>query len=318
VGPLNVDLFLRGSLPTEREALNSWVGPTDVSLTVAGSVGYTVGVLARLGCEVELHSTLGSDPFAEFIRHELEQRGVDIEFLERAAGETAIGIYLLLFGGAKRPLTYRLPGHRPWPDAPAVARDDGPLPALVHSGGLLHFPSMWGRGLADSFARARARGCLTSIDPQFPLTNTPAPWLTPIADVVAEAQVLLCDEREARMLFDVPQPEAAIGPAHTAGPRIVAIKRGAQGALVSDGELVLEQPAVEVPEEAARESVGAGDAFDAGFLDALVRGSGLEDAARFATAAAALSLSGRGGADGVADHASVEAMLPRVPLARRV
>jgi 2-dehydro-3-deoxygluconokinase len=175
---------------------------------------------------------------------------------------------------------------------------------------------MWHRGLAGVLRDARAAGSLTSIDPQFPLVDMPAPWLPHAADVVAEADVLLCDEQEARMLFDVPTAEAALAPAHAAGPRIVAIKQGADGALLSDGECVVAQPAVPVPDELVREAVGAGDAFDAGFLDSLLRGAGIEEAGRFATATAALSLGGRGGAERVGGRAEVEATLDRVPPAR--
>jgi sugar/nucleoside kinase (ribokinase family) len=128
--------------------------------------------------------------------------------------------------------------------------------------------------------------------------------------------VLLCDEGEAMATFGVGSVDAAIDAAHRAGPRIVAVKRAALGSVVSDGRVRINQPSVMVPEAQASETVGAGDAFDAGFLDALVRGAAVEQAARWATATAALSLLGRGGAEGVAGRSAVEAMLTAVPAAR--
>lgn len=314
VGPVNMDLFLRGEAPLDRDALNAWVGSPEVELLVAGSVGYTLQVFAKLGDRVEACSTIGSDAFGGHILQELESRGVDCHRMSRTTGETGIAFYMMLFGGLKRPLAVRMPGFEPWPDPPPML-DDGPPPALVHSGGLLHFPAMWHRGLAAVFARARTAGVLTSIDPQFPLVDTPPPWLPHVADVLGHSDVLLCDEGEARMLFDVASIEEAVSRAHAAGPRIVAIKRGSDGALVSDGSTLVQQPAVVVDPSLVREAVGAGDAFDAGFLDALVRGGDVAAAARWGTAAASLSLTSRGGAEGIADRAAVEQRSGEVPMA---
>ena len=315
VGPVNMDLFVRGEAPLDREALNAWVGSPEVELLVAGSIGYTLQVFAKLGDHVEACSTVGSDAFGGHIRKELEARGVDCHGVVEADGETAIAIYVMLFGGLKRPLAVRMPGFEPWPDPPPLLDRDGPLPALVHSGGLLHFPDMWHRGLTAVFAHAREAGVPTSIDPQFPLVDTPAPWLPHVADVVQHSEVLLCDEREAKMLFNVGTIDDAIAHAHGAGPRIVVIKRGADGALVSDGRSVIHQPAIPVDPALVREAVGAGDAFDAGFLDALVRGGDVTTAARWGTAAASLTLGSRGGAEGIANRAAVEARTRDVPAA---
>jgi sugar/nucleoside kinase (ribokinase family) len=316
VGPVNIDLFIRGRAPLDQALLEGWVGPADVDLVVAGSIGYTAQAFARLGERVELHSCVGDDAFGAHIRRSLLDAGIEERFLVQARGATAIAIYVLLFGGHKRPMTYRLPDFEPWPDPLPAVRPGEPLPDLVHSGGLLHFPAMWHRGLAPAFAAARAAGILTAIDPQFPLLDTPAPWLPHVADALAEADVLLCDDGELRRLFAVEDLRDGLAAAHGAGPRTVVVKRGARGALASDGRSVLDQPAVAIPEEQVREAVGAGDAFDAGFLDSLVRGGDLPQALRFGTSAAALTLSGRGGSESITGREAVEISLDRVPPAR--
>lgn len=317
IGPLNMDLFVRGSAPLDRDVLNSWVGPSEVELLVAGSIGYTVQVLARLDWHVDVCSTVGSDAFGATIRRELEDAGIDCRFLAQADGLTAIGIYMMLFGGHKRPLTVRLPTFEPWPDPPPQidAESSGAEPrlAILHSGGLLHFPSMWHRGQADLFARMRSAGVMTSIDPQFPLTDTPAPWLPHIADVLAEADVLLCDDHEGTMLFQRDTVEGIVAAGLACGPRVVAVKRGAGGAVVGDQHRLVHQPAARLDQAAVREAVGAGDAFDAGLLDQLSAGADLAAATRFATACAAVTLSGRGGAEAIEGRRAVEAALELVP-----
>jgi sugar/nucleoside kinase (ribokinase family) len=313
VGPLNLDLFVRGSAPTDPVALAAWVGPSEVELLVAGSIGYPAQALARLGATVELHSHVGDDGFGAHIRSTLVGAGIADRFLETVPGESAIAIYLLLFGGQKRPMTYRLPGSAPWPAQPAFIRSGERVPDLVHSGGLLHFPGMWHSGLAASLRQAREAGVTTSVDPQFPLDECPAPWAPHLADVLEVSDILLCDEHELQMLFAGSSIEEDLQAAHSAGPDIVVVKRGAAGSVVSGEGLVIDQPAVAVPSQDIREAVGAGDAYDAGFLDSVVRGGTLVAAAAFATATAALTLTARGGAEGIVDRDAVLAVLPRVP-----
>ncbi len=311
IGPVNIDLFMRGEAPLDREALSGWVGPSDVQLIVAGSVGYTVQVFDRLGAAVELCTTTGDDAFGAFLRAELETAGIGLRYSAMASGETAIAIYVLLFGSPKRPMTYRLPGFEPWPD-PLPAFEDA-KPSLVHCGGLLHFPGMWHRDLARAFAAARAAGAITSLDPQFPLTDLRAPWLPFFEDVLPHTDVLLMDEGECGRIFDVPDIGRAIDLAHDAGPSVVAVKRGERGSIVSDGRRRIAQPAIPIPEELVREAVGAGDAYDAAFLDALVRGGDIAAAARRGTVTAALSLRARGGAEGIGGRSAVDAALDEAP-----
>ncbi len=311
IGPVNVDLFIRGHAPLDAAELNHWVGAADVDLLVAGSVGYTVQALNRLGVHVELCTTFGEDAFGVHLGQALAEQGVGLELSRSAPGETAIAIYMLMFGGAKRPMTYRLPGFDPWPDPIPITGSGGF--ELVHCGGLLHFPQMWHRSLASVMRGARAAGAMTSLDPQFPLTDMAAPWLPHIKDVMPHVEVLLCDEREPTSIFDVKEPEQALRIALGMGPRIVAVKLGANGAVVSDGRELVRQPPVEIPVDEVRESVGAGDAFDAGFLGALMRGMDIGGAARFATAAAALTLAGRGGSERIEGWAAVEHAAARVP-----
>ena len=61
-----------------------------------------------------------------------------------------------------------------------------------------------------------------------------------------------------------------------------------------------EQTALAVPEAEIVDTIGAGDAFDAGFLAALLRNHSSAEALKFGTAVAALSLRGHGVANVIA------------------
>ena len=91
------------------------------------------------------------------------------------------------------------------------------------------------------------------------------------------------------------------------GARTVLARLGAGGALActADGSVV-RSPACPV---AAANPVGAGDAFNGGFVAALVEGRGLPEALRWGNAVAALKVARPGGARDLPDRAAVEALL---------
>ncbi len=76
-----------------------------------------------------------------------------------------------------------------------------------------------------------------------------------------------------------------------AGPKLVVITLGAQGALVCGVQGIIRCPAFRVP---VVDTTGAGDCFSAAFLTAYLRQFPLEQALLYAHAAAALSIQGYG------------------------
>jgi ribokinase len=159
---------------------------------------------------------------------------------------------------------------------PALARDGAALLRAAHQG-----------------------GATTSVDTNFdPTERFEAPaWLR-------EADVLLPNETEALALAgradgDVLAAARALG----AGGALVVVKRGAAGALAARGAEVVQQAA---PAAAAPDAIGAGDAFDAGLVWALLDGRPLREAVRMACACGTLSVRAAGGVDGQATLAEAQ------------
>jgi 2-dehydro-3-deoxygluconokinase len=311
VGPLNVDLLITGSAPTDFDALTQWAGPSHVMLCAAGSAGYLAQDLAKLGLQTGIVSTLADDVFGDAIQRIVAEAGVNVSRVSREPDTlSGIGIYMLLFGSKKRPLTYRLPTHKPWPIKFSRADADYILSARhLHCAGYLHFPDMWSNEMAALFRSAKARGLTTSLDPQFVLFPVDVPWLEPLVDLLKVTDVLMLDEDEARQIVQSTDLSEAAAQLHAAGPATVVIKCGAQGALVQAGARFFAQPAIAVPEDDIVESIGAGDAFDAGFIVGHLAGWPIERIVRFATAAAASTLRGSGGTDGLASRPELERAL---------
>lgn len=302
VGPLNVDLLIAGQAPATFEDLVHWAGPSHVTLAAAGSAGYVTQDLAHFGLRTGIVSVLADDPFGDAVHRVMREAGVDMSRVGRAAGTlSGIGIYMLLFGSKKRPLTYRLPTHMPWPRPFTPDEVDYVLSARhVHCAGYLHFPDMWSPDMAELFRAAKGRGLTTSLDPQFVLFPVATPWLEPLVELLAYTDLLMVDEDEARRIAGVDDLTAAASFLQQAGPSTVVIKRGAQGALVRAGDRWFEEQAEHVPESEIVESIGAGDAFDAGLLVGFLEGWSIEHSVRFATLAAASTLRGTGGTETLA------------------
>ena len=91
------------------------------------------------------------------------------------------------------------------------------------------------------------------------------------------------------------------------GVQVVAISRGAKGALVAQGRRVVQAmpPSVEI-----RSPVGAGDAFMAGLVWALENGRDLAEAARWAVAAGTAAAMEEG--TGVGTRQNFETLAPRI------
>ncbi len=311
IGSLNVDLLIKGSLPLERDILTQWMGPSDVSIVAAGTNGYATLALAKFGLRTGVVAVLADDAFGDLVQREMEQAGVDVSHLSRqSASVSGIGIYLLLFGSKKRPLTYRYPTHYPWPNPLRPADRDYLLSGRhVHCSGYLHHREMWNDDLAQLYQMAKARGLTTSFDPQSMLTPYEGAWLDPVREILRCTDLLLVDAVEADHLTGSADLVTAALVLQQAGPRIVVVKNGALGTLVCLRERPFWQAAMAVPEDEIVDSVGAGDVFDAAFVAAFVWGWSAERCAEFAARAAASSLRGVGAVSVLASRAELESLL---------
>lgn len=309
VGTLNVDLIVIGEAPRDMESLSQWMGLSSVELAAAGSVGYCVVDLARLGLKVSLLSSVADDIFGEWILHELGAEGVNTQaVVVEGDSSSGIGIYILLFGSRKRPLTGRLATHVPWPAELSPVQEEHLRRArLLHCGGYLHYSQMWGEPTERLYRKAKEYGLITSVDAQFPLVPVEGTWMKCFGNLLQEVDLLFADEVEAQSITGIPVLEDAAAALLAAGPSLVVIKRGAQGALLATKEQVVHQPAL--PVEQIVDSIGAGDAFDAGVLYGTLAGWSLPRTARFAAAVAALTLGGMGGSQTAPTLAEVEAFL---------
>jgi ribokinase len=159
-------------------------------------------------------------------------------------------------------------------------------------------------GFAQALALTHQAGGLTALDIG-PAIGEPV-TLAELAPLLPQTDYLLANTHELAMLTGEPDWEAASFRLIQAGARHVVIKRGEHGASVRGPGIRVDAPAFAVE---AHISVGAGDAFNAGFLYGVKQGWPLAEAARFGNAVAALTISGERGVLGAPSLVEVERFL---------
>jgi 2-dehydro-3-deoxygluconokinase len=119
-----------------------------------------------------------------------------------------------------------------------------------------------------------------------------------VEELLPHVDLLLVGDEEARALWDR-DDEEFLKELSEKGPPEVVLKRGAQGSMLLFEGRVLEQPGVKVTEV---DSVGAGDAFGAGYLAGYLWERGPEERLRIANTLGAMSVATLGDYEGLPDR----------------
>jgi 2-dehydro-3-deoxygluconokinase len=273
------------------------VGPLSLArgmrLSMGGAESNVAIGVSRLGQPATWIGRLGRDPIGDLVeRHLLAERVRAI--VHRDDAPTAIMLRERRTGTAQN-VTYYRHGSAGSHLAPADIPD-----GVVEQAGVLHVTGIT-PGLGDGPAeavreavrRARAAGVPVSVDLNYRSRLWDAATAAPVfRELAAGADIFFAGDDEARIALEISDPEQA-GPAELAaalaelGPREVVVKLGRRGArALIDGEPV-EVPAVAVQ---AVDSVGAGDAFVAGYLACRLAGKDPQEGLRTAAVTGALAV----------------------------
>ncbi|MBD3228890.1 MAG: hypothetical protein GF329_11945 [Candidatus Lokiarchaeota archaeon] len=304
IGLLNVDLIIHGTAPKNIDALLRWTGETEINCLMAGAVGYFIQNISKLGLKTGVITNIGDDEFSLIIKQTLSNSNIDISRLRiQEHTKSAIAAFILLFGGKKRPMPFRMMTHDPLPAS--FSEEDLRYiykSRLLHHGGYLHFPQ---RKLTEGvFKKVKEHGVKISMDPQFPLKRIEKPWLNEFGNILKYVDILLIDENEALGLTNTSSINDAIEILLDTGPEIFAIKLGAKGCVVYNQKQKIRKPAIQVKNIV--DSIGAGDSFDAGFIYGYLEGLSLDKITDLALKTASLSLKGIGGSSSITSRSQIK------------
>lgn len=296
VGSINLDLvFNVDRLPVPGETLLG----AEFKSHPGGKGANQAGAVARLGYPVYMVGRLGCDSAGGQLRAFLNSAGVNTSFVQTTdASSGTASIYVTPDGQNSIVVA-------PGANSLVSAADLDGSRELIRGAALvltqLEIPIETVQRLAEICAAE-----------QVPLVLDPAPARQLDPDLLSRIAWITPNEVEASQLCRFSQEEAVELPDGIAqallacGPRNVLLKMGEHGCFVAGAGLGTAIPSFEVH---AVDTTAAGDAFNGAFAVALARGAGAVEAAQFASAVAAISVTRPGALPSMPTPKEVEVFL---------
>jgi 2-dehydro-3-deoxygluconokinase len=267
---------------------------------------------ARQGAKVGYLSVVGDDVYGRMLRELWEREGVDHAGV-RTNAEAFTAAYFVTHDAQGHHFSFFRKGSA----ASRMKPQDLPRERIA-SARVLHLSGI-SAAISDSacdtcFAAvdiSRAAGVQVSFDTNLRLKLWPiARARAVMRELIRLSDICLPSMEDVQAISGLQEPEALLDFCLELGAKVVALKMGAQGALVTDGKQRWQLP----PHRCAPvDATGAGDTFGGALLARLVAGDALRDAARYAVVAAALSTEGYGAVEPIPRAEQVRAGLKEYP-----
>lgn len=282
---------------------------TGYRMTMAGAESNLAINAAKLGIPSRWFSRLGSDEFGAFVCNRIRGEGVDCRqvIFDR---DHPTGLMFKQISAGETRVTYYRAG-----SAASFLRPEDLSPDLLEGVGLLHLTGITpvlSASCRDTVLAAaemaRRQKIPLSFDPNIRRKLWHGTDHTPLLRQLAlQSTVLLLGREEAEALFGTGEIAALSKIVFDAGVEVIALKDGARGAVVA----VPDHPPVTIPPWPCHcvEPVGAGDAFNAGFLAGWLRGLSPETCGRMGAVAGAMATETSGDIEGTPTREQMEAAL---------
>ena len=311
IGSLTLDVFAYSarskllSISKKRDLLAYQLG-TKIALDsldfeLGGGATNAGAVFRALGYSVAVSGKVGSDFVGDEILKRVYEYGMDFVG-ERVYGRSAFSIVLDAVNHERTILAHK-------------AASENPLCATIPCA-RFYYVSSPGPSAIDAYAERlavlRSRGTVLFNGSSY-LNRV---GLERLSDLVRSVDVFICNDEEFELLTG-PDLEKGLRAVHDLGVHIIVVTRGPRGALVSDGDIIMESPSR--PTTLA-ETTGAGDAFGATFAAGLLDGRPIEEVLDRALIQSASVISFLGPKNGVLrcdELDSVRSYLPALAVERR-
>jgi len=281
VGSSNTDMVIKAPrLPRPGETVTK-----GVFFRARGGKGANQAVAAaRAGGRVTLVASVGLDALGNESIEAFAEEGIDTTHVMRT-GAAASGVALILVDADAQNSIAVAEGANALLSASAVRACE---PAIASAAVLVVQLEIPLDAVAEAVAIARAHGVRVVLNP--------APACAVPDDLLARVSVLTPNDWETEFLTGIaPAGEPAMDRAATAllarGVEAVVMTLGSAGVYLAEGD---RRERIAAWPVTAEDTTGAGDVFSGALAVALAEGKPLFDAARFANAAAGISVTRRG------------------------
>lgn len=297
VGSINIDLVANAEkIPAAGETVRG----NDFQVHPGGKGANQAVAVARLGYPVQLIGKVGTDAFGDQLHDYLKATGVNVDAVERHEGASGVAMIavspqgensIIVTPGANAEVTTDyVDAHKETIRRAGIVLAQLEIPIDT----VEHLASLCG-----------AEGIPLMLDPAPAHALPPAifrhlRWFTPNE---TEAAFFATDVTEG---VGELEPEKIANALLATGVEKVVLKMGSRGVYLSTNGFSQTVPAFQVK---AVDTTAAGDAFNGAFATALMLGLEQSAAARFATAAAAISVTRPGAQPSMPTRAEVDELL---------
>lgn len=290
-------------IPEEKEYIR--YAKTFAKKTAGAESNVAIGV-AKLGHKAGWISKVGKDELGEFVIREVRGEGVDTSRVGRSEDAPTGVMFKQVLTGNETSVNY----YRKNSAASTLCPEDIDIDYLT-SAKILHISGVT-PALSESCKetinyvvdKAKEKGMIISFDPNIRLKlwskEEAKETLKPL---LAKSDIVLTGLDEGEILLGLNDGQAIIEELLSLGVKQVAVKLGADGALVGD-ETGINR--VEATKVTVVDNIGAGDAFSAGFLSGVIEGKSTKECGAMGCLMGAFAVSSFGDIEGLPDREAFE------------
>lgn len=299
VGSSNVDLIMKmDRLPKRGESVTD----AEFMQTYGGKGANQAVAAAKAGGEVAFVNCVGDDSYGRQVIANLQQAGIDTRYVFTES-QTATGTALIMIGGSGENYLGVAPGANYHLDPARVAQAND---LITTAGMVLVQYEITPETLEYTIDLAHQAGCpvLFNLAPPRPVNK----------EILGKVNFLVVNETEAAFLCGFPvdheeQAWKAVDTLKASGVGTVILTLGARGCLYASDQARGRVPAFPVQ---AVDTTAAGDVFCGTLVVSLVEGIQIEEGLRFASAAAAITVTRMGAQPSIPSRAEIEKFLEEV------
>tara|TARA_B100000945_G_C20398139_1_gene605875 strand:+ start:309 stop:1316 length:1008 start_codon:yes stop_codon:yes gene_type:complete len=278
---LNVSNF-----PTEGGQSN--VDIHHISHTAGGS-GMNVAVAAsRLGSQSALITSIGTGIYAQTVRNELLQSGVDTTFVKQIEGtEGSIlivltqpdGDWTVMQSNAK---SLKITSQQ-IPDRLVLSQYK-----IMHIDAYVYTNKDQRKIVESAITQARKANCIISIDTSVPITRDEPEY---VLELFSKCDIIFLNDDESRNLNKIDTHQKPIETLQNLSADLVILKQGESGSTIISNHNYGNTPAFQVE---TKDTIGAGDNYAGAMLQKLCNRYSLYEASLWGSAAGSLACLGYG------------------------
>jgi hypothetical protein len=265
VGRLYCDLVFSGT--PKMPVVGEEVFAKKLSTHAGGGAFITAAYLVSANQKVSLCSTIPSGPFGEVIEAEIQKSGIDSSQCLKASAELSPQVTVAMPSSNDRAFLTNRSGLA-IPNTITAAMDDSELSHLhiAELATLSEFPKLT--------QMAKDRGLTISLDCSW---DEGLIYKPTSRELLKGIDVFLPNEKELRALFCIKDEVANHQHEILRHASVVVVKRGKNGAdLITEASMITDSA---IPCE-VKDTIGAGDAFNAGFIFSWINGRPLYECLR--------------------------------------